>query len=338
MMHCKTAVLMGLLSLFAIGCSRQPNNDSQRSGEELAQLEPDEILISIDGSELTYGQAIRQVEARLGGPPPQGMDPERIAMIERRTFNAVVDDFIRRELLLAQARKLGVEPEAEHVAHALAEIEKTAAEGRTPSSMYYEGPDSLRREVTAGLTIEKLLTQELPPFQQPTDDEIAARLESNPTLRIMPPRANVRHIFLAVPPHTDETRVAQLQENLEDTRQRIKDGADFAQTASMISQDGSAARGGNLGVIVRGRGDPRFEEAVFTQAIGEIGPIVRSGDGLHIIQVLDRTEERPATHEEILAYMRRNHRAEALNTYVRELMQKIEIRHSPVVQPLPAAP
>ena len=329
-----TSCLLGALVLFFVACSRQENAHN-REQEELAQMEPDEILISIDGNELTYGQAIRQVETRLGGPPPQGMDPQRVAMIERRTFNAVVDDFIRRELLLAEARRLEIEPEEENIDHALREIKQRSAEGKTPSSMYYEGPDSLRREVTAGLTIEKLLAQKLPPFQHPSDEEIAAYLESNPTLRMRPAQAEVRHIFLAVPPQADEEQIAELKENLEDTRQRLLDGADFAQTASMISQDASAERGGHLGTILKGRSDPGFEEAVFNQPIGEIGPVVRSAQGLHIIQVMDRTEERPASQDAIIAHMRRKHRDTALVEYVRELMQRIEMRHSPAIQPLP---
>ncbi len=330
--------LVGLCSIFILGCSRNGNSTARARHEALTQLEPDEILISIDGNALTYGQAVQQVKNRLGGPPPQGMDPERIASIERRAFNAVVDDFIRRELLLAEARRLGIEPEQEHIEQALSEIEKTATDDKAPTSLYYEGPDALRREVTAGLTIEKLLAQQLPPFQHPSDEEITANLEKHPSFSIMPARANVRHIFLATPPQTDDERIAQLRANLEDAREQLLKGADFAQTANIISQDASASRGGHLGILVKGRGDPSFEEAVFTQPIGEIGPIVQSAEGLHIIQVLDRIEERPATQEEIIAQMRRQHRATELNNYVRELMQRIEIRHSPAIQPLPAGP
>ncbi len=336
-MSVKTVFMLGFIALGVLACTRQNKQDADRVDSGVIHLEPDDVLISIDGNNLTYGQAIRQVEAVLGGPPPQGMDPEHVTMIERRTFNAVVDDFIRREMLLAQARRLGIEPEEEHIATALREIEKRAKDGITPSSLYYEGPDSIRREITAGLTMEKLLAQELPPFTAPDEAEIAAFLERNPARRIAPARANARHIFVAVPRNASESAVEQLLANMEDTRMRLEQGADFAQTASMISQDSSAARGGNLGVVVQGRGDPLFEQAVFSQPIGEIGPVVRSNDGFHIIQVLHRTEQRAATEEEIVGYMQRDHRAEALQAYVRELMQKIEMRHSPAIQPLTAA-
>jgi len=329
-----SVLCLGLM--LSMGCSRQEQANNHAADDGLIRMEPDEILISIDGNELTYGQAIRQVELRLGGPPPPSMDPERVAMIERRTFAAVVDDFIRRELLLAEARRLGIEPEAENIAYALQMIESTAKDGTpAPTGMFYEGPDSLRQEVIAGLTIEKLLASELPPLETPAEEEITAYVEKFPDMKIMPARARARHIFLALQPDADPAIAEQRRADLEDTRGRLTEGADFSQTATMISQDGSAARGGDLGIVVKGRGDPAVDQAVFSQPIGEIGPIVRSAAGLHIIQVLERTEERPATNEQILEIMRRNQRAEDIALYIRALRKRTEIRHSPVIQPLP---
>jgi len=333
------AALIGVFLTIATGCSRETPKPAGPARTESIALEPDEILISIDGHDLTYGQAIRQVERRLGGPPPEGMDPARIAQIERRTFATVVDEFIRRELLLAEARRLGIEPEEDQIALALDTIEKSRREGQPPpSGMFYEGPDSLRQEVVAGLTIEKLLVRELPPFQEPSDAAIEEYLQQFPDFRTIPARARARHIFLAVPSDADETRVAQLTANLEDTRTRLQEGTGFAQTAQMISQDRSATRGGDLGILVKGRGDPAIEGAVFSQPIGEIGPVVRSSAGLHLIQVLERTEPRHATREEIVEMMRRSHRAEALAAYIRTLRQHIEMRHSPAIQPITETP
>ena len=192
----------------------------------------------------------------------------------------------------------------------------------------------MRKEVEAGLTIELLLAQKIPPFVPPNEQEIEDYLTQSPALRMMPARAHARHIFVPVSPQANENEIARYKANLTETRQHLLDGADFAQTASIVSQDGSATRGGHIGVITKGQGDPAFDAAVFSQDVGKIGPIIRSAAGLHIIQVMNRTEERPATHEEIVAHMRRQHRAEALNRYVRECMQTTEIWHSPLIRPL----
>jgi peptidyl-prolyl cis-trans isomerase SurA len=328
--HLCSIVLFGICA-----CSRQNNDAKPDRVIEPAKLAPDEVLISIEGAELTYAQTIRQVELRLGGPPPAGMDPARIQMVEKQTFTAVIDEFIRRELLLAEARRLDIEPEKEHIDQALQTIESTkTTDGETPSGLMYEGPDSLRREIAAGLTIEKLLLQQLPPIPDPTENEIASYLEAHPEAGRVPAQARVRHIFIILPAGADSARKEQIRNELEQARERLLQGADFSQTARMISQDRAASRGGDLGVVIQGRGDPDFDHAIFSQSVGEIGPIVQSSSGLHIIQVLERSEGRLATQEDITGLMKRNLRAENLANYINELRKRTEIRHSPIITPI----
>jgi parvulin-like peptidyl-prolyl isomerase len=71
----------------------------------------------------------------------------------------------------------------------------------------------------------------------------------------------------------------------------LNNGSDFEKLAKQFSTDtGSGAVGGDLGWFGRGAMVPEFENAAFSQAIGEIGEPVQSQFGYHIIQVLDRQE------------------------------------------------
>lgn len=73
--------------------------------------------------------------------------------------------------------------------------------------------------------------------------------------------------------------------------QLLRNGSDFSRLAREFSKDtGSAAQGGDLGWFSRGVMVSEFENAAFTQPIGEIGEPVKSQFGYHIIQVLDRQE------------------------------------------------
>ncbi|MFC1498986.1 peptidylprolyl isomerase, partial [Verrucomicrobiota bacterium] len=53
---------------------------------------------------------------------------------------------------------------------------------------------------------------------------------------------------------------------------------------------GSKQKGGDLGNFSRGRMIKEFEEAAFSQKIDEIGPIIQTAYGYHIIQVQERKE------------------------------------------------
>ena len=91
------------------------------------------------------------------------------------------------------------------------------------------------------------------------------------------------------------------EETAEEILGLLDDGEDFAELAKENSTDtGSGANGGDLGWFGRGRMVAPFEEAAFSQEIGEIG-VVESDFGWHIIQVLGH-EFRPidsATYEQL---------------------------------------
>jgi parvulin-like peptidyl-prolyl isomerase len=76
-------------------------------------------------------------------------------------------------------------------------------------------------------------------------------------------------------------------------------GWDFDEVAKKYSSDtGSASNGGEYSWQPRGFYVPEFEEAAFSQPIGEIGKPVKTEFGYHIIQVIAR-EEVPANATQI---------------------------------------
>lgn len=67
----------------------------------------------------------------------------------------------------------------------------------------------------------------------------------------------------------------------------LKGGADFAETATAKSKDGSAANGGDLDFFGKGQMVAEFEEAAFALEVGEISEVVQSQFGYHIIKKTD---------------------------------------------------
>lgn len=95
----------------------------------------------------------------------------------------------------------------------------------------------------------------------------------------------------ATPAPRDEDATLALAQEL---RQRLLDGEDFEELAIEYSDDaGSATNGGDLGWFGREQMVPEFEEAAFALEEGEISEPVRSDFGYHIIQVIERDENRP---------------------------------------------
>ena len=78
---------------------------------------------------------------------------------------------------------------------------------------------------------------------------------------------------------------AEAESRLFGLRERLVNGADFAELAKAHSADLSAAKGGDLGWINPGDTVPEFERAMSALQPGEISPPVRSPFGWHLIKV-----------------------------------------------------
>ena len=97
---------------------------------------------------------------------------------------------------------------------------------------------------------------------------------------------NARHILL-IPSaiRSDDETKNQLQE----IRQRVMDGEDFALLAKEFSEDpGSAKIGGDLGWMGLGVFTPTFEEIMLNTEIGSISEVFESEFGYHFLEVLEK--------------------------------------------------
>ncbi|MCC6501126.1 MAG: peptidylprolyl isomerase [Anaerolineales bacterium] len=109
-------------------------------------------------------------------------------------------------------------------------------------------------------------------------------------------RKKVMDAVTADTSHTEEQVWARhiLLEDAQTTgivRALLLGGRDFAETAKEFSKDtGSGMNGGDLGWFGKGQMVTEFENAAFSQKIGEIGEPIQTQFGFHIIQVLGRTD------------------------------------------------
>ena len=103
-----------------------------------------------------------------------------------------------------------------------------------------------------------------------------------------------------VPPVTEQVHARHIlvadEATARDLLAQLQQGADFAQLAMQYSLDGSTApSGGDLDWVSRGDLlQPEVENAVFSLQPGQISPEpVKSSLGYHIIQVIERVQDRP---------------------------------------------
>ncbi len=122
----------------------------------------------------------------------------------------------------------------------------------------------------------------------PGDDALRARYEERIDDFIEPEQRRIRHILLAVPVDADAGATAEIRSKASTLRERIVAGESFAAIAQEASEDpGSAAAGGDLGLVGRGIMDPAFEQAAFDLQPDVVSEPVRSRFGYHLIEVTE---------------------------------------------------
>jgi len=142
---------------------------------------------------------------------------------------------------------------------------------------------------------------------------------------IVPETVHVRQIFTKLPP--DAETKSKAQQKAADIRKQLVEGADFAEMAKLYSDSPEKVRGGDMEPFRRGRCEKPFDDAAFAQKEKEIGPVVKTSYGYHIIQVLEHKSGNTLTREDVLLALK-SKRAEVIAEEVlKKLRQKAIIRY-----------
>jgi len=94
---------------------------------------------------------------------------------------------------------------------------------------------------------------------------------------------------------------ADARAKIDQIRDRIARGASFEEMARLYSEDGSSARGGDLGWVNLGDTVPEFERAMVSLPINQVTAPVRSPFGWHLIKVIGKRTQDVADQRERLA-------------------------------------
>jgi peptidyl-prolyl cis-trans isomerase C len=235
-------------------------------------------------------------------------------------------------LLKQEVEKHNITVSDEELDNALNEAKKSLPQGMTLDAMLNQSGmnmDEMREDIGLNLGINKLFESQLKVDFTPTDEELKAFFLDNKEKYDIPEKVHARHILIKVDKEADEKTKAEKKAKIEDIRKQLLEGADFAKLASENSECPSAKQGGDLGTFSRGRMVPPFEDAAFSQEVNEIGTVVETQFGYHIIQVLEHTSAEEKTFDEVkdklAETMKNQKKQELVKGYLAELKEKATI-------------
>jgi len=237
---------------------------------------------------------------------------------------AVVQELIDRVLIAQEVKKRGVAPSEAQID----EAEQTMIQylgGETKyedfvKQNHFTRPE-YRKYVLANAAAGEALKKDLTKTVQISPEEIRDyfKAHQNDSHFQWPERVTGAHIlfntqrnFLAaqitrsrgIAEGTEmETAIADETEKrrklAEDVRAQAAGGADFAKLAEKYSDDGGTkSSGGSLSTFTKGTHSPALDEAFFSLKTGQVGPVVHSDYGFHVIKAIDHKPAEARTLEE----------------------------------------
>jgi peptidyl-prolyl cis-trans isomerase C len=189
--------------------------------------------------------------------------------------------------------------------------------------------EELEKQIRRDMTVQKLVLAIVEERAPTTDSDVRAYYQDNPDLFREPEQVKASHILILLEQGADDAERKEALSRIQAAQRKLRDGADFGETAKEFSEGPSGPNGGDLGFFARGQMVPPFEEAAFAMTVGQVSDVVETQFGLHLINVTDKRPAQTIAFEEVEANIRDRLRGEqaqvVMGEYVEELRSAAEI-------------
>ena len=295
--------------------------------------DPEAVVVRVNGEDITYGEIMETLGMAMqqfGGQIP----PEQLQQFQAQFFNQIKDDLITKKLLEAAVKAAGIEVDPAKITESIDQIRTRLPEGQTLEDILEsrgETMESLQSELANELATQELLDSETANVADASDVDAKKFYDENPDQFVQQESASASHILIKFDDEDTDEAKAEKKAELQKIRDEIIAGTiSFEDAATENSDCPSSAQGGSLGTFGKGRMVPEFETAAFSQEIGEVGPIIETQFGYHIVKVTERNEEGTIDFEtikdQLIDYLSKQNKQKAVTDYLESLRAGADIQ------------
>ena len=328
-----------LVTLFSFGLLIAADDEAKTETK-------DQELATVNGKKITSADIERALRMRYG-PSLDQMPAEQRANSIKQVTPRMTEELISRNLLLEAAKAAKTKTNAEELKTTLEQIK-----GSLPPTVKFEdyikkmghNEKSFEAEVAEELLINFHVQEILSTVKAPTDAELKKHYEENKESFNSKESSTASHILLKTDPGSDEKVKSGKLKAIQKLREQLitAKGVGFDKLAKEHSDCPSSARGGDLGSFGRGQMVPAFEKAAFTQKIGDVGEIVETQFGYHLIKVTKKSTAGQRKFEDVKEEISRQldapKRQKTMQEYIASLESKAKITRNPAIKPAESTP
>ena len=273
----KALAVLCLVGVFGANAQNQPANESQPVDRIVAVVNDEVITLHELNARLDF--AVAQLQKQGTPLPPRGE-------LERQMLDRLIMDKVQ----LQHARDSGMRIDDSQLEQALQRI---AANNKMSLAKFRDALQKdgiafakFREDLREEMTIARVREREVNDKIVISEGEIDNYLSGDSTAGNSAEEYEVAHILLRAPESASPEQIQKLKVKAEQVYERAKQGEDFAQLAATYSDAPDALKGGGLGARPLNRLPALFAEVVVKLKDGEVGPLLRSPNGFHLVKLV----------------------------------------------------
>jgi len=253
--------------------------------------------------------------------------------LERRervheVYQKVLEKLIEEKLIDQEVKRSGIKVTSKEIEGALEDIKRRSAatQEELEKALAKEGLtlEAYKKEIEKRIQRMKLINwavkvdskageREWRDFYQKNIDQYRSNESYRPN-----------QILFLVPKEATPEGIREIRKKCEKVLEKVKGGEDFGEMALLYSQDPSAKDRGDLGYFKKGELLPAFEKELNRLRVGEVGGIIRTEFGFHLIRLLDRRGGTPMPFEEAKARVQQEYSQSEMDHAVRQFITSLK--------------
>ncbi len=288
------------------------SNDAREQGY---QISDNQLAAAIQQTEFfhsdgrfdpeVYEQALRSANYTIDGYEQLQRQQLPLNQIQRSFAETafVIDQDLNETLKLVEQTRTADYAIIDHARF----LEDVTVDDAEIEQEYNDNPDSYRAPARMKVSYIELSVDALTDEIQLTEEDLRRAYDENSDQYTEPEQRSASHILVKLAQDADETTQQAALEKAESLAEQARSGADFAELAKEHSEDaGSAANGGDLGLISPGAMVKPFEDAVFALELDQVSDPVKSRFGYHVIELTGYQEAKQKPFEDAREELQQN--------------------------------
>jgi parvulin-like peptidyl-prolyl isomerase len=245
-----------------------------------------------------------------------------------RIRRQALDTLIEEKLIDYEIKKAGVKVTPREVEAVLDDIKKQnkATQEDLERALAKEGItfEQYKTQIEKRVLRTKLVQWSVKVEPKASEKQLRDFYQQNVERYRTPETFRPAHILFGIPKEAPPEKVQEVRKKCQEVLDRIRKGEDFGEMALLYSQDPSAKDRGDLGYFKKGELLPAFEKELNRLRVGEVGGIIRTEFGFHLIKLLDRRGGTPMPFEEAKARVEREYSQSEMERAVRQFITSLK--------------